>query len=398
MPGNCGLVLRLAALLAFPSAALAQGTVQPIFVRLPGVPVDDAALDTLRAESGRFAWRPVHPVDFAGPPAYHTAATLETALRELGALHLQDTLRDLDAAAAEAAATGGAGLTNPQLGDIYLYRAIARQKVDPTDGGRAWDDYVRAATVNPERVLDPGRVPPAALDAWNRATVAVQRRARGSVIIQGPPAATISVDARPPVHSPALFAGLPYGEHLVRVEEPGHWPWVTTLPLTAATLEIEVPARPELSLDDAAAAGVAKHAGAAFALVAQPRPGGTESLLELRLVETGTALRRSTVVVVLSAPGALQAALGRVQKQAQSNPADHPGQAPDAARLLLDTKVPLDAANRADAGTQRRRTWVLVAAAVAVAAAAGVVAAVVGRDRNPHSIFSVSADPTGLGR
>ncbi len=403
--------------LARPTVALARDTVQAIYVELPGAAGDDAAWVQCRDQVLAVGWAPIHRVDFATPPKVRAPEALQAALAAMGALQFQDALQELDAAAAEASASGAAGLSNSQLGDIFLYRAIARLRLDASAGGRAWEDFVRAATLNPERVLDPGRVPPAGVEAWNRAVLAVGRRPRGQLTVRAPVTATILIDARPPVRSPALLAGLPYGEHLVRVEEPSHWPWATVIPLTAPALEVDVPARPQVALDDAAAASIAGRNGAAFAVVMQllPTSAGASAtvsatnspttrsttMLDLHLVETATSLRRAGVVVALSEPGALPVALARFQRHVRGATENL---VPDAVHGVAANPVALNllATSGGPPATLwhglRRSTWGIIAAGVVVGLAAGIVAVVGSRNDPTASGFTVTADTTRLGQ
>ena len=152
---------------------------------------------------------------------------------------------------------------------------------------RAWEDFVRAALLAPERVLDAGRFAPAVLETWRRAAAEAHRRPRGVLVVRAPIGARVSVDGCPPVAAPAVVSGLIHGEHLVRVEEPGRVPWATPALLTAPALEIDVPARAVLALDDRGALERGRHAGADAVLTAAPLEAGASdpagALLELRL-------------------------------------------------------------------------------------------------------------------
>jgi PEGA domain-containing protein len=344
--------------------ALARPAVQPVFVRTPQVTGDQAAQAVFEAESRRHGWTPALTVDVATAPQPHAAAALQSALAAMGELRFQDALRDLDRAADDAVLTGAAGLTTAQLADVYLYRGIVRRKLLPSETSSAWEDFVRAATFNPERVLDPGRVPPAALDAWNRAVAEVQRRAQGALIVRGPAEATISIDGRPAVRSPALSPGLSHGEHLIRVEEPGHLPWAASVPLAGPTLELEVPVRPELALDDAAAADLARRSDAAFALVAQQKPRRGDPVLELRLVETASRQRRLVSLVTLSGAGELRAAVDRMAGAAR---ASEPGARPAPPSLIASAPpAPPPSRSRLAAG-------LVLAGALAAGLVAGIL-------------------------
>jgi hypothetical protein len=365
-------VLAVTMLGAGPASA---ASVLPLNVMVPGAPSDPALLDRLAAECRRRGFLPVAPIDVAGPPPPRAAAALDRAVRSIGELHLAEAVEQLDLAAADAVLTGGAGLTAAQLADVYFYRAIALQKLDPADTSRFWDDYVRAATLLPERVLDPGRFAPAAVESWRRAAAAVQRGARGTLVVRAPADAKISVDAHAPLRPPALLPGLPQGEHLVRVEQPGRWPWAIVVRLAAPTLEMDVPVPAPLALDDATAAAAAQHRGAAYALVAQRR-AGPERVLDLRLVDAGTRLARGTAVAG-DAPGALEAAVTRLMPATDGAPA-----------AALTGSVPA-------APSRRLVPWLIVAGAAVAGVAAGILVGVELSREPARPGFSATAD---LGR
>jgi hypothetical protein len=357
-------LLAVALIAVFPSPGLARPAVQPVFVRTSLDPGERAAQAALEAESRRHGWGAAIAVDVAGPPRPIAAAALAAGLTAVGELRLVDALAALNRAADDAVLTGAAGLTTAQLTDIYLYRAIVRRRLQPAETALAWEDFVRAATFSPERVLDPGRVPPAAIETWNRAAAEVQRRPQGALIVRAPAEATIAIDGRAAVRSPALVPGLRHGEHLIRVEEPGRLPWAASVPLAGPTLEVEVPVRPELALDDAAAADLVRRGDAAFALVAQQKSRHGEPVLELRLVEAASRQRRAEALVTLTRSGELAAAMDRMATTAR---ASEPGGRPPPP--ALSSAVP------APPRPSRTRLWTAVAVAGALAAglAAGIL-------------------------
>ena len=113
------------------------------------------------------------------PPSLVPA--LDAALADWAAFRFADALAKLDELARLADARGGGDLDQRQLGEIYLYRGLCRLEVGPAEA--AWDDLVRAARLDPTRVIDPARFPPRAVAAYRRAAVEVTaaraRRARG---------------------------------------------------------------------------------------------------------------------------------------------------------------------------------------------------------------------------
>ena len=330
------LAALLAALVACPGAAWAAGGVQPIFVRTPHAPGDPAAQAAFERQVRRPGWRAPVSLEVATPAPPRAPEALRDALTALGQLRFAEALGHLDRAAEDAVLTGAAGLSTAELADIYLYRGMVRRKLRPAEAAPAWDDFVHAAALSPGRVLDPGRVPPAAIETWTRAAAEVHRRPQGTLIVRAPAEAEIAVDGRAPVRSPALVPGLAQGEHLIRVEETGRWPWATTVALAGATAEVEVPSRPEIALDDGAAAEAARRSEAAYAVVAQLRVRRGDPLLELRLVDAVSRQRRAVTMAILASPADVAAALDRLSAAGDptATVAVAPVQPPRRGRLL----------------------------------------------------------------
>jgi hypothetical protein len=373
------------ALVAMVLAAAPIAAAPAVHVVLVGdAAIDQVLRDRLAAAGAPVGLSPPELATLAGPPAPQAPAALASATRALDQLEIEPAIRALDLAASDAAVTGGAGLDATALGDIYLLRAVAAGRATRPDPQRAWEDFVRAATLTPERLLDGGRFPPAVLKEWKRATAEVARRPRGTLVVRAPLEARISIDARSAGRSPAVAPGLPFGQHLVRVEEPGRLPWGTVVSLAAPTLELEVPPRAALTLDDRTAAGRGRAAGARFVLLAQPRVRGEEALVELALIEVASELRRDSQLVDLATPGALEAAVRRLADAA--TPLAHPSP-------HLVAVEPARPAERS--WLARPATWVAVAALVAGAAAA---AWALSRGTTPKSGFSSALDPSHLGQ
>jgi hypothetical protein len=111
----------------------------------------------------------------------------------------------------------------------------------------------------------------------------------------------ISVDAKTAQPSPATLS-VPYGEHLIRVTEPGHSPWSTTVTVAQTKALLDVPATELLSYDTKAAAEAARAHGAVFALVGQLHLGDKLEI-DVRLVDAQTGeLMDSTAVPVVDGP------------------------------------------------------------------------------------------------
>ena len=115
------------ALLLASSSARADDAplVHPIYAHLPDAPENDSARQLFTAAATRYNLRPVEVVDVPAPAAPHAPDNVRIGLLNAQKLAFTEAQHDLDAAAAEIATTGGAGLTVAELGDLYLFRAMA---------------------------------------------------------------------------------------------------------------------------------------------------------------------------------------------------------------------------------------------------------------------------------
>jgi len=331
--------------LARAGAAAETPLVHPIFAHLPDAPEDAAARQAFAAAAGRYQLHPVEVVDVPAPASPRAPDAAHIGILNAQQLAFVEALRELDVAAAEIAATGGAGLTTAELGDLYLFRAMATARADwnaqvaapPTDErARAYTDYLRAATMTPERKLNPHDLPPQVVADFQRADDEIHHRARGTLVVKGSADAQIALDGGPliSVKGGVTFRDLAFGEHLVRAEELGYASWGATIPFGQPSLEIEIPTRAALALDDTTAAAHARRMGARFALVAQPK-GGPGTAVELRLIDAATgALRDAALISASLEGGQIDAAVMRLDEEArrvtleQQTAANTPGAAP----------------------------------------------------------------------
>ncbi len=314
-----------------PTAARAEQPaplVHPIFAHLPDAPENDRARQDFTAAATHYNLRPVEVVDVPAPPPPHGPDDARIGILNTQKQAFGEALKDLDAAAKEVAATGGAGFTTAELTDLYLNRAIATARADwkapaaapPTDQRtRAFDDYLRAATLTPDRAPNARELPPQALADLQKALDIVRKRPRGTLVVKGPADALVSLDggALQPLAGGVTFKDLVYGEHLLRVEQVGFAPWGAAIPFGQPSMEIDVPARAPLTLDAATAAAHARRMGARFALVATPK-GGPRAPVELSLIDAATAAPRDAALVgTASEPGQLDAAVMRLDEEAR---------------------------------------------------------------------------------
>lgn len=398
-------------LLARGRAASAGETplVHPIFAHLPDAPEDGNARQAFTAATDRYQLRPVEVVDVAAPPAARAPDATHLGILHAQQLAFTDALRELDLAAGEVGTTGGAGLTSAELGDLYLFRAMATAHADwnaavaapPTpERTRAYTDYLRAATMTPDRVLNPHDLPPQVVADFQRALDEIRHRPRGTLVIKGSADAQIALDGGPlmSLKGGLTVRDLAYGEHLIRAEELGFAPWGALIPLNQPSFDLALPARTALALDDATAAAHARRMGARFALVAQPK-GGPGTAVEVRLVDAGTgALRDAALIAGSPEGGQLDAAVMRLDEEARrialeeqtaagargapTPPPPAPAPAPVAmGPLQLLSQPPAKARFRDDPPAWARDHWPLLTAIGVVAVTAIVLSAAVSSDR-----------------
>jgi hypothetical protein len=393
----------------FASAARAEQAaplVHPIFAHLPDAPENDRARQDFTSAATRYHLAPVEVVDVPAPPVPHGPDDARLGILNAQKQAFAEALKNLDSAATEVAATGGAGFSTAELADLYLNRAIARAHADwkanasdpPTDERtRAFEDYLRTATLMPDRAPNGRELPPQALADLQRALETVHKRARGTLVVKGPGGALVSLDggALMPLDGGVTFRDLVQGEHLLRVEQTGFAPWGTAIPFGQPAMEIEVPARPPLLLDAATAAAHARRMGARFALVATPK-GGPGAPVELTLIDSGTAAPRDAALVSAGGEkGQLDAAVMRLDEEARRLVLDQqaaaggaplpPVTAGDGAAALgpplLLAPAPSKARFRDDPAAWARDRWPLLTAVGVFALTTIVLGAVVAGDR-----------------
>ena len=300
--------------------------VYPIYAQMPDAPQNDVALAELTRAAARYHLRGIEVVDIPMPPPPQTGAAIKAGLDLVKKLSFDDARKQLDAAAVMAAETGGAGLTTDQISDLYLGRAMAiaradwkpERSVDEATRVRAYEDYVRAATITPDRVLNPHDYPPQTLEDWAKAVAEIKQRPQGTLTVSGSSTGLVTFDGQPPLSARGgvTFKG-PYGEHLVAVEEPGRAPWGSSVLVNAPSSNVAIPGRAALTLDDAVAASHAKRMGAKFALIAELRLGEGPAELQLRLVDITGIRHDATVVPLTTEPGSVDAAAMRLDEEAR---------------------------------------------------------------------------------
>ena len=375
-----------------------ESIVHPIYAHMPDSPRNEIAQRQFTRAANRYQLRPVEVIDIEPPPPPQTASAVKAGVQLVQKLSFDEARKQLDAAAEQAAKTGGAGMTTADLSDLYLGRAMAiaradwkpDRSVDEATRVRAYEDYVRAATVTPNRALHPNDYPPQALEDWAKAVAEVKQRPQGILTISGSSVALISFDGQAPLSARGgVTFKAPYGEHFVAVEEAGRMPWGSSVLVNAPTSDVPIPGRAALSLDDAVAAAHARRMGGKFALVAELRLGDGPAELQLRLVDI-TGIRHDATVVPLSTEaGAVEAATMRLDEEARR--IEHLGLAPggplqpspgsgfaESAPLLVAPRPASGPTWREDPAGWAKAHWPLCAAVGTLIGASLVLALTVG--------------------
>ncbi|HEY7376594.1 MAG TPA: hypothetical protein VIF57_30825 [Polyangia bacterium] len=399
------LVLLIAAASVRARAARADEalpTVHPLYVHLPDAPEDDALARAFTAAAARYKLRPVEVVDVPSPPAPRAPELLRSGVLNAQKIAFGEALRDLDAARAEVATTGGAGLSTDELSDLYLYRAIATARADwnakpetpPTEARtQAYADYLRAAALTPARTLNTHEVPPQALADFARAAAEVRARPRGTLTVAGSADAQVSLDggAAMAVAGGIAFRDLVYGDHLIHVTELGHVGWGAVVTLNQAALDVAIPARALIGLDGATAAMHARRMGARFALVMEPK-GGPNAPVGLRLIDANGQERDAVLVTAGAETGMIDSAVMRLdetaRKLAQADvqsgaappaPVAQPGA--DLAPPVLLAPPPAKAKLTEDPAAWARDHWPVLTAVGVVVLSSIILGAAVAGDR-----------------
>lgn len=328
---RCGLHIAFVAL-ACAGARTAQAQVaasppvaHPIYVSVEDAAADVAAKMAFAAAATKLGLGPVQTVDLPNEATPTAGKSLEAAIARFKDLAFDEVRTLLLPALEEATATGASGLAQESLCNLHLYLAMAFDRADWHDlaeGGpaapspEAWKQYLQAAALCPQRQLYARTFPPLAVARHAAAVAENKRRGEGTLVVNAASDAMIGVDARPAVGSTVSLT-LHFGEHYIRVERPGRLPWAAKVPLSLSRLQVDVPDQMFKTFADSEAASHARRMSAAFALVAELKPG-QPPLLEMRLVEVITGRRiDSTRVPLTGEVGGVFAAVMRMDEQAR---------------------------------------------------------------------------------
>lgn len=221
------LLLGVVALAA--SEAEARPAADIVIVWAPGAQVEPVAAVARRAGAA--------VIDRSPPPRVRpdSAAVIKRGIAAYDALQIADAVKLLDDARTAADRSGGDGLSQTELSDLFLYRALV--KTQQGDATAAWEELTSSVIIAPARVLDPARFPPRVAAEIERARVAVAGRGTATLTIDAPPGCTVLVDGvdAGKVPTPRII-----GPHWVNVTCPDRAPWGVRLEVTT---DVTVPAR-----------------------------------------------------------------------------------------------------------------------------------------------------------
>jgi hypothetical protein len=305
--------------------------VHAIYAQLPDLPEGDVTRRSFTEAAKRYHLAPLEVIDIAAAPPPKAPGTLKATIAKTQKLAFDEALKELDADLEEVSATGGAGLTTLELSDLYLHHAMAMARADwnapvglqmaaiNQGRARAFDDYLRAAALAPDRTLDKHALPPQVVADFGRGLELARKLARVTLLLHGDSDAEVSIDGAPAIRIEGglTVKDLPRGDHLIAVTELGRAAWGTSLSISNDTYELTIPARASLGLSDAVAADHARRMGAHFALLAERKPG-KGARVELRLVDlSGTKRDAALVSTTGDERGAIDAAVMRLDEQAR---------------------------------------------------------------------------------
>ncbi|MDX2023133.1 MAG: PEGA domain-containing protein [Deltaproteobacteria bacterium] len=338
----------------------------PLYVAIDDAAADAAAKLAFATAATKLGLGPVETVDLPPEPAPKAGKTLAAAVARFKELAFDEVRSLLLPAVEEAMATGANGLSQEELCNLHLYLAMAYERADwhdlpeggpPAPPPEAWQAYLQAAALCPQRQLYQRTFPPVAVARHAAAVAENKRRGEGTLVINAASDALISVDGRPVAAAPVSLS-LPFGQHYIRVERPGRRPWANVVPLSLSRVQVDVPDQIFKTFADADAADHARRMSAAFALVAELKPGA-QPAIELRLVEVITGKRiDSTRVALTGEVGGVFAAVMRMDEQARRRDllAQQGALQEDSGGLII-TSAPTKAAGPPENPTQDPGGW-----------------------------------------
>lgn len=259
----------------------------------PAAPVSEA-LDALRALAAERGTALVN-VSPSPPPTVGLGRFLARGIEAYEALRPEDAFAELDAGIQEAARRGGLGLGRTGLSDLHIYRGLVLTQLG--DSVRAWDDFVRAGSIDPTRRLDPVRFPPRVVDTFTRAVDAIAPD-DASLLVRVAGDCVVTVDGRPGAAGEAM--PLARGDHYLAIECPDAAPYgrVVTVAGDPTELEPSIERRKPPTDAELVAAGRTHRAPAVIGVLIDDSAG--EHVITVRLLDSASGKARMQILV--SAP------------------------------------------------------------------------------------------------
>jgi len=378
------------------SQAYAQPVTHPLWATTPDAEWDKAARAQFEIALQRRGLGPLAIVAIERPADPRLGQRFAEGMTAFRALAYDRAAAILTDAARLARENGGEGLAPGEIASLFFHQAVAIQLASGATYSEpftsinpeaARDAYLEAAVLDPGRTYDDTSAYPVVEMSWRLALTTVRQRARGALTVRAHPRAKISIDGRPFVASPATLFSLPFGEHFIRVEEPGHAPWATVITLAQPSAILDVPATPLLVYDGAKAADQARAKGASYALLGQLHLGDKIEI-DVRLFDARTnQLCDASAVEVspkLESPDLIAAVLRLDEVANRARVARRANESGQSGSRLPMT-VPPERRAREDgaafSGGWLRRRWPLVTAIGVAAGTAVVLGILVANDK-----------------
>jgi hypothetical protein len=221
---------------------------------------------------------------------------LQAAVSSYTDFHFAEAVTQLDELVRLIDARAGGDLDGRQLAAAFLYRGLSRLELGQAE--TAWEDLVRAARLDPTRVLDPARFAPRVLGAWHRAVGEVAQLPRTELEVLAPPDAVVRIDGHPTAARSTVIAG----PHFVAVEVEGFEPWAQVVAVAGAHERIEATLRAWRPPDGDQLLAWARESGAGQVLLGALERSGSGWRFVARLITVSDGKTVSDEAVLGAAP------------------------------------------------------------------------------------------------
>jgi hypothetical protein len=207
-------------------------------------PIAAGLSDVVRRDGGAF-------VDLSPKKEQPTTSArgLEQAVSAYQDFDYGRAMGHLQSAIEEAETRGGQGLSNSELSDLFIYRALVRNAQGDTSA--AWEDFVQAAIIDPTRHLAAVRFSPSVAASFERARVQVTESPLSKVKVEVDASCAVRLDARS--LQPSGVVELRRGRHFLQVKCAGYQTHSslqlvdgTEMQIKPAMQAVQIPDRSEL--------------------------------------------------------------------------------------------------------------------------------------------------------